>query len=101
MAAMVIFVFLYCLSWRWLCNRRTEFPFQEWQQKTGYKIVGKRLRFFYFTGPFLASSSVQAVYRLTLCDHDGELRKAWACCGTWFGGVLSNPVTIQVIVDEW
>jgi hypothetical protein len=96
----VVISIIYIIRWYRFASRSTEPALTEWQKSSGYVIVRKRLRSS-FRGPFLFSSSnLQAVYLLDLMDKSGRMRVAWACCGTYWGGVFEKPVIVKVVVDD-
>lgn len=79
---------------------RTRPHLRSWEDRSGFLIVGKQRRWLR-VGPFLATASrQQVVYRLTLLDEDSRRRTAWACCGSWWGGVVFSPSQLRVILND-
>jgi hypothetical protein len=48
------------------------------------------------TGPFFFTTSrSQVVYRITVEDEAGQVRRGWARCGNPLVGLLSDRVVVQ------
>jgi hypothetical protein len=63
-----------------------------WAAQNGYEILSRRQA--WFRGPFwLTSSKNQIVFRVTVRDRHGDVRKGWVRVGSWLFGVLSDEAT--------
>lgn len=57
-------------------------------EECGYRHVAR--------GPFLwASSKSQAVYRVKVRTHDGQIRWGWVRCGGWISGLFSDQIEVR------
>ena len=65
-----------------------------WAQANGYEIVSLK-RCWFWRGPFFFSSKSQEVYYVTVRTADGEERRGWVCCGSWFLGMLSDQAFVK------
>ena len=86
-------------AWGDRTERAAEPALGGWEKRSGYVIVKKQLKR-YRRGPFRWTSNLQVVYRLDLVDKNGRRLGAWACCGSYWGGVYEKPVIIKVMLDD-
>ncbi len=64
-------------------SRRSRDYVRKWAERSGLVLKDVRYRLGVF-GPFFCMSNMQAVYRITVTDGDGHLRKGWVRVGSWF-----------------
>ncbi|MCC6675544.1 MAG: hypothetical protein IT436_00235 [Phycisphaerales bacterium] len=67
-----------------------------WADENGYEILEADYRWM-LRGPFFfRSNDKNAVYRITVRDLEGDVRRGYARCGGfWFGMWLSPDVTVE------
>lgn len=66
----------------------------QWAANNGYRITSAEYRWLR-RGPFFWTSNSQTVYRLTIIDGQGNSRRGWARCGSYFLGLMQNRVEIR------
>jgi hypothetical protein len=66
-----------------------------WARRNGYTIVHSELRHL-LTGPFfLRAANSQHVYRVTVRDSAGAIRKGWVRCGGFWLGPFSDAADVR------
>jgi hypothetical protein len=78
--------------WRYM---RSDQILSHWAQDNGYEIVSSERRWLRRGPYFFWTSEGQDVYYVTVRTPDGQLRRGWVRCGSWFCGVLSNAAEVQ------
>ena len=91
--AIAIFVLgVFIINWQF---KKSRLLIDKWAARNGYRILNRRFQLFW-RGPFWwRSSKGQLVYRVTIQDAAGNIRRAWIRCGGFFVGLLSDQVTVE------
>ena len=80
------------ISWR---HYRGQTILRRWASANAYRLHEHEVRWL-VRGPFFwTTSRGQLVYRVTVEDFDGRLRRGWVRCGSWLGGLFSNHVDVR------
>ena len=78
----------------WHINRSRSL-LEEWAGQNGYRVIESSYRSI-MRGPFFwTTSKGQTVYRVTVEDRTGRVRSGWVRCGSFWGGLLSDPVQVR------
>ena len=68
---------------------------ERWARENCYRILSSR-RCWFWQGPFfLRSSDDQAVFKITVADGPGQVRRGWVRCGSFWAGLLSNRAEVR------
>jgi len=94
-ALVVIWMILGQWIWRHLASRSTRPMLRRWEKDHQCTIIRKQHRFL-LRGPYWAMGNVQVVYRITVIDREGRMRRGWACCGSPFLGPLSDEIDVEL-----
>ena len=73
---------------------RSKTLLKRWAKENGYEFTHVEHRMFR-KGPFVFSSRGQSVYRVEVRDEQGQVRKGWVRCGSWWAGVLGDQVEVR------
>jgi hypothetical protein len=73
---------------------RSQHLLHKWAGEHQYNLLLAENRVFR-KGPFMWSGKNQTVYRVHVCDEQGNERKGWVRCGDWFLGVLADKVEVK------
>jgi hypothetical protein len=74
---------------------RTNSILEYWAESNGYEIMSREHRFFRL-GPFWwRKSKSHEVYYVTIRTLDGEIRRGWVRCGSWFWGIFTNKADVE------
>ena len=69
---------------------RAENILKHWARDNGYEILSKEYRWFR-RGPFFWwTSRAQEVFYATIRTSDGQSRRGWVRCGSWFWGTCQD-----------
>jgi hypothetical protein len=80
------------ITWRF---HRGQTLLRRWAASSGYRLHDHEVRWL-VRGPFFwTTSKAQMVYRVTVEDNTGHLRRGWVRCGSWLGGLLSDRVDVR------
>ena len=80
------------IAWR---VSRSRSILHEWAADHGFRLIYYEYRWF-VRGPFFwTTSKSQTVYRVTIEDGRGSIRKGWVRCGTWLAGLWSRQVDVR------
>ena len=80
------------ISWR---HYRGQTILRRWARANAYRLHEHEVRWL-VRGPFFwTTSGAQLVYRVTVEDLDGRLRRGWVRCGGWLGGLFSDHVDVR------
>ena len=94
LAAILVIGFLFILSIAWQ-NQRSEAIIEKWAMENKYKILSKEHAWLW-AGPFFwKRSRAQTVYRLQVENESGRVSNAWALCGHWFSGLMSDEIAVE------
>jgi hypothetical protein len=75
--------------------RRADRMLTEWAARHGYRIIESQ-RHKLWKGPFLLSSSNnQVVYRVTVQDAQGNIRRGWVRCGNYRFGPWKKLIDVK------
>jgi hypothetical protein len=75
--------------------RRAAQIFAEWAATNGYRIIESE-RMFVRKGPFFyTSSNSQIIYHVTVQDAQGNIRRGWVRCGSFWFGPWQNVVDVR------
>ena len=86
-ALLVGVVALYFMAYRSVLN--------DWARRSEYTILHSEARHL-LTGPFfLRTANSQQVYRVTIRDKHGTVRKGWVRCGGFWLGFLSSGADVE------
>jgi hypothetical protein len=78
-----------------LRHAKADAMLQKWADAHQYQILNKQLKLFR-RGPFFwTTSKNQVIYRVALQDTQGNVREAWARCGGFWMGLLSDKVDVR------
>src|SRR5215203_3704968 len=95
---LVVVIGLASMAWSFSRSRSL---IQEWADENGYRVVEAKYRWI-VRGPFFwTTSKSQTVYRLTVEDAHGNLRRGWVRCGSWLAGLWSHRVDVRWDEDTW
>jgi hypothetical protein len=76
-------------------KRRAGQMLTEWAARNGYRIIESR-RLYIFRGPYFSMSSrAQIIYRVTVQDAQGNIRRGWVRCGSYFLGPWRDVVAVR------
>ena len=75
----------------WWQHSRSASLLQKWAEDNDLYIVSSEFRYL-FRGPFFWTSRGRTVYRVTVEDKTGRVRKGWVLCGGWWWGLMSDHV---------
>ncbi len=74
--------------------RKASSMLARWASENGYRILKKRYRWI-FRGPFWwRLSDKMLVYRVTVKDAEGTVRRGWVRCGGGFMGLSNDQVAV-------
>jgi hypothetical protein len=80
---------------------RSKSLIQEWADENGYRLLDYQYRWL-VRGPFFwTTSKGQTVYRVTVEDARGNVRKGWVRCGSWLAGLWSHRIDVRWDEDTW
>ena len=80
------------IAWR---VSRSKSLLHEWAAEHGFRLIDYEYRWF-VRGPFFwTTSKSQTVYRVTVEDGRGSIRKGWVRCGSWLAGLWSRQVDVR------
>jgi hypothetical protein len=75
--------------------RRAANLLSEWATRNGYRIVESERRNI-LKGPFFwTSSNNQIIYRVTVQDSYGNVRRGWVRCGSYLWGAWQSQVDVR------
>jgi len=75
------------MTWSWSQGRRI---LEQWAQTKGYRIVSSEVRWLR-RGPFFwTTSKGQMVYYVVVDTPDGQTRRGYVRCGSFFWGLLND-----------
>ena len=78
---------------------RSKSLIDEWAAENGLRLIDYEYRWF-VRGPFFwTTSKSQTVYRVTVEDSQGYIRKGWVRCGSWLAGLWSHRVDVRWDAD--
>jgi hypothetical protein len=73
---------------------RAQSVLEHWAGENGYDILSKERR--WFGGPFWwRKTNDQVVFYVTVRTSEGQIRRGWIRCGSWFLGILSNRADVE------
>ena len=68
---------------------------EQWAAENEYEIISREHRLLRL-GPFWwRKSKGQEVYYVTIRTLDGQVRRGWVRCGSWFWGIFSNKAVVE------
>jgi hypothetical protein len=67
---------------------------QNWAEENGVQLTRVEFRPFR-RGPFLWSSRGQTVFRVEVCDREGNRRSGWIRCGSMLLGVFAKQIEVK------
>jgi hypothetical protein len=87
-------VWIVAASWR------GERMLQKWAARNGFEILKKESTHLSVPGgPITKYARMgRPVYRVSLSDKSGAIRRAWVICGHWYWGVISSQVKVVWIL---
>jgi hypothetical protein len=86
-AAFVIAIFVLRFS-------RAKSILEQWAETNGYQLVSRKYR--WLGGAFWwRKSKSQEVYYVTVRTSNGQIRRGWVRCGSWFCGILSDQADVK------
>ena len=89
--AFVVFAIV-MIAWHFSRSRSL---LDQWAADNGFRIIESSYRNL-VRGPFFwTTSKSQTVYRVTVEDGRGSIRKGWVRCGTWLAGLWSRQVDVR------
>ena len=75
--------------------RRAARLLSQWAASNGYRIIESERRKF-FKGPFFwGSSNNQIIFRVTVQDAYGNIRRGWVRCGSYLLGAWNDEVDFR------
>lgn len=75
--------------------KRSAASVRAWARRSGYDRIELRYAWAY-QGPFFwTTGRGQIVYRVTVREANGYVRRGWVRCGTWWGALLSDRVDVR------
>ena len=90
----LLMIVLVVASIAWTFSRSRSL-IQEWADENGYRLLDYEYRWI-ARGPFFwTTSKGQTVYRVTIEDGRGNVRKGWVRCGSWLAGLWSHRVDVR------
>jgi len=90
--ALFILVSVAMIAWFLARSRRL---LDEWAADNGITITSRERRYLR-RGPFLwTTGRGQDVYYITAVDGSGTSRSGYVRCGSFWGGILSDKVTVE------
>ena len=92
MQGIVFIVALAALGWQvYLYATRPKLLLQNWAEENRVQLTQVEFRPFR-RGPFAWSSRGQTVFRVEVCDRDGNHRSGWVRCGSMLLGIFAKKV---------
>ena len=88
----VIIIVIMATMWHY---SRAEDILTRWARENGYEIVSSERRAFRRGPLFFTTSEDQEVYYVTVRLADGQLRRGWVRCGSWFAGLWSDQAKVE------
>jgi hypothetical protein len=89
---LIVILVVASVGWRFSRSRAL---LHEWADEHGFRLIDYEYRWL-VRGPFFwTTSKSQTVYRVTVEDGRGSIRKGWVRCGTWLAGLWSRQVDVR------
>jgi len=74
---------------------RSQYLLAKWAEDNGYQLLNAEFRPF-IKGPFFWSSKGQTVYRVTICDEQGNHQSGWVRCGHPLLGLFADQIEAKL-----
>ena len=68
---------------------------ERWAAQNGYRIIEREIRPIRRGPYFFTTGRSQAVYRVTVEDREGGIRRGYVRCGGWFLGMFSDHADVR------
>ncbi len=71
---------------------RSRAMLERWATINGYELLQAEFSWMRFGPFFWTSSKGQQIYRIEVRTRDGQLRRGWARCGSYWWGIFEDKV---------
>ena len=90
----IVFVIVALLVMWWHFSRSSDM-LEQWARDNGMELIEAERRFLRRGTYWWRTARGQEVFRVTVRDNSGQVRRGYVRVGGWFMGLLSNQVDVE------